>query len=353
MIVDRNSTKRIYVGNVPIGDGAPISIQSMTNTSTKDVVSTIRQIHSLEEAGCDIVRVSLPDIKSLQALPKIKKEINIPIIADIHFDYKMAIGAMETGIDGIRINPGNIGGKRKLSEIAKVAIERKTPIRVGVNLGSMKKTILNRFGNDSACALIESARQDVSILEDMGVDAIKVSLKSSDIIETINAYRGFAKISSWPLHIGVTEAGTLFSGAIRSSIALGILLFEGIGDTIRISLSADPVKEVIAGKVLLESLGLKDEGIRVIACPMCARANADIASIASEVEEATSGIKTHMIVAIMGCVVNGPGEARQADIGIACDKNGAVMFVHGKPIRRVENSEIVKSLIEQVKRESK
>ncbi|MCD6569419.1 MAG: flavodoxin-dependent (E)-4-hydroxy-3-methylbut-2-enyl-diphosphate synthase [Deltaproteobacteria bacterium] len=353
MIINRNNTIRIYVGNVPIGAGAPISIQSMTNTPTQDVVSTVKQIHRLEEAGCDIVRVGVPDIKSLHVLPRIKEEIHIPIIADIHFDYKIAIGAIEAGVDGIRINPGNIGGPKKLSEVARVAIERQIPIRVGVNLGSIKKVILKRFGPDKVGALIESARQSVSMLEDMGVKSIKVSLKSSDVIETINAYRGFAKISAWPLHIGVTEAGTLFSGAIRSSVALGALLLEGIGDTIRVSLSADPVREVIAGKILLESLGLKNEGIRVIACPMCARANADIASIASEVEEVTSGIKTHMIVAIMGCVVNGPGEARQADIGVACDKDGAVMFAHGKPIERINKSEIVESIIKQIEKESK
>jgi (E)-4-hydroxy-3-methylbut-2-enyl-diphosphate synthase len=349
MTIKRNRTTLIYVGNVPVGGGSPISIQSMTNTLTCDVSSTLAQIRKLEDAGCDIVRVSIPDEDSLEAFFKIKKAAKIPVVADIHFDYKLAIGAINAGADAIRINPGNIGSTKKVSEIARAAIEKKIPIRVGVNIGSVKSSLLKKHGKNRVKALIESAKENVAMLEDFGVKSIKVSLKSSDVIETIDAYKGFARISKWPLHIGVTEAGTLFSGAIRSAAGIGVLLFEGIGDTIRISLSADPIKEVFAGRILLESLQLKDEGIHVIACPMCARSHADISSIASEIEDATSGIKKHMVVAIMGCVVNGPGEAKQADIGIACDKKGAVLFAHGKPIKRINQSEIVRTLLEHIK----
>lgn len=348
----RERTKRIYVGDVPIGANAPVSIQSMTNTVTVDVQATTKQIRSLEIAGCDLVRVSIPDQDSLAAFVKIKEQVNIPVIADIHFDHRIAIGAMEAGADGIRINPGNIGSKQKVAQIAQVAIERKIPIRVGVNLGSIKKGLLEQFAPDRVAALVESARQHVTLLEDLGVGAIKVSLKSSDVIETIETYRRFASICAWPLHLGVTEAGTLFSGAIRSAVGIGVLLFEGIGDTLRVSLSDDPVKEVFAGRVLLESLGLRSEGVHVIACPMCARANADISTIALELEDALSHIKEHLIVAVMGCAVNGPGEARQADMGVACDKNGAVLFVHGKAMKRIEVSEIVSTILEQIQKET-
>jgi (E)-4-hydroxy-3-methylbut-2-enyl-diphosphate synthase len=353
MALHREQTQRLFVGKVPVGGGAPISIQSMTNTLTSDIRATVVQVKALEDAGCDIVRISIPDEESLVAFPHIKREASIPVVADIHFDHRLAAGAMEAGADGIRINPGNIGRKEKVAEIARIAIERSIPIRVGVNMGSVKRRLLVKYGKDRVGALVESANRQVQMLEEMGVRAIKVSLKSSDVRETIDAYRRFAQISNWPLHLGVTEAGTIFSGAIRSAAGLGILLQEGIGDTIRMSLSGDPVKEIMASKILLECLGLREEGIRVVACPTCARANADVAAISSAVEEAVAGIRNHMVVAIMGCVVNGPGEARDADLGVACDAKGALLFVKGKPLKRIQYSEILPTILTEIKKESK
>ncbi len=352
MVPHRERTHRILVGSCPVGGGSPVSIQSMTNTLTTDASGTIAQIKDLEMAGCDIVRVSVPDEESVKALRKIRKGIHIPLIADIHFDYLLAIGAMENGADGIRINPGNIGGKEKLKSVAKVAIEHRVPIRVGVNLGSVKRSLLARYSDDHVGALIENARQYVEMLEDMGVQAMKVSLKSSDVLETIDSYRRFAEVKTWPLHLGVTEAGPLLSGLIRSSAGIGVLLEEGIGDTIRISLSADPVQEVFAGKILLECLGLRKEGVRVISCPTCARSCADVAAIASDLEDALKGIRQHLVVAVMGCVVNGPGEARIADLGVACDKKGALLFSHGKPMRRIKTGEIVQTIVNELHKEN-
>ncbi|MGC9325480.1 MAG: flavodoxin-dependent (E)-4-hydroxy-3-methylbut-2-enyl-diphosphate synthase [Desulfomonilia bacterium] len=351
MTVHREHTKRIYVGSFPVGGGAPVSVQSMTNTLTHEVGATVTQILQLQSAGCDIVRLSIPDEDALRAFPEIRKQILIPLIADIHFDYRLAIGAMHAGADGIRINPGNIGGKQKVRAVADVSRDLRVPIRVGVNLGSVKKKVLERFAHDHVGALVETAREYVEMLEDMGVSSLKVSLKSSDVMETINAYRRFSEICVWPLHLGVTESGPLYSGLIRSSVGIGVLLHEGIGDTIRISLSADPVQEVFAGRILLECLDLRKEGVRVIACPTCARANADVASIATEVENALKGVKEHMIVAVMGCSVNGPGEARIADIGVACDHKGALLFSHGKVLRRIRKDEIVQTILDEVHKE--
>ena len=352
MTPHRQQTAAISIGRVPIGGGAAVSVQSMTNTLTSDAEATIAQIQALAAAGCDIVRVSIPDAESLAAFAAIKRAATIPVVADIHFDYQLAIGAIEAGADAIRINPGNIGAKDKVKAVAKAAIARGIPIRVGVNMGSIKRDLLNRFGEDRVGALVESAREQVVLLEDLGVHAIKVSLKSSDVRETVEAYRRYAALSKWPLHLGVTEAGTLFSGSIRSSAGMGVLLYEGIGDTIRVSLSADPVREVMAGNILLECLGLRSQGIRVIACPTCARACADIPTIAAQVEEAVSGIKTHLVVAVMGCIVNGPGEARDADLGVACDKKGAMLFVKGHPLRRIAISEIVPALLQAIEKET-
>ncbi len=351
MTPHREHTRRIYIGTCPVGGGSPVSIQSMTNTATTDVKGTIAQIEKLEKAGCAIVRVSIPDEDSRKAFGKIKRGIRMPLIADIHFDHRLAIGAIAEGADGIRINPGNIGGKERLKAVAKAAIERKVPIRVGVNLGSVKRSLLVKYADDHVGALIENARQYIEMLEDMGLESLKVSLKSSDVIETINAYRRFSQVQSWPLHLGVTEAGPLLSGLIRSSVGIGTLLEEGIGDTIRISLSADPVQEVFAGKILLECLGLRKEGVRVIACPTCARSCADVAAIAFELEDALKNIRKHMVVAVMGCVVNGPGEARIADFGVACDKKGAMLFSHGKPLRRIKTTDIVQTIVNELQKE--
>ena len=352
MTPHREHTRRIYIGTCPVGGGSPVSIQSMTNTATTDVKGTIAQIEKLEKAGCDIVRVSIPDEDSVKAFGKIKRVIRLPLIADIHFDHRLAIGAIAEGADGIRINPGNIGGKERLKAVAKAAIENKVPIRVGVNLGSVKRSLLAKYADDHVGALVENARQYVEMLEDMGVESLKVSLKSSDVIETIDSYRRFSQVQSWPLHLGVTEAGPLLSGLIRSSVGIGTLLEEGIGDTIRISLCADPVQEVFAGKILLECLGLRKEGVRVIACPTCARSCADVAAIAFELEDALKNIRKHMVVAVMGCVVNGPGEARIADLGVACDKKGAVLFSHGKPLRRIKTADIVQTIMNELQKEN-
>lgn len=341
----------IVLGGIPVGGGAPVTIQSMTNTLTSDAAATIAQVHALTTAGCDIVRASIPDEASLAALPAIVQASRIPVVADIHFDYRLAIGAMEAGVHGIRINPGNIGGRAKVKEVARVAVERGVPIRVGVNMGSVKRALLHQYGADRVGALVASAAEQVALLEDLGVTAIKVSLKSSDVRETIAAYRRFAASSRRPLHLGVTEAGTLFSGAIRSAAGMGILLAEGIGDTIRVSLSADPVKEVLAGRILLECLGLGAAGVRVIACPTCARACADVPKIAADVEDAVAGIRQHLVVAVMGCIVNGPGEARDADLGVACDAKGAMLFVHGKPLKRIPTAAIVPTILSEIEKE--
>lgn len=352
MALHRDQTRKIFVGDRAVGGGSPVSIQSMTNTPTSDARRTIDQILDLEKAGCDIIRSSVPDEDSVSALKEIIGNTHIPLIADIHFDYRLAIGSIEQGCHGIRINPGNIGGTPKLREVARAAMERDIPIRVGVNLGSVKRTLLKKFGEDRVGALVENAREYTGMLEDMGLRSLKVSLKSSDVLETIESYRRFSQVSDWPLHLGVTEAGTLFSGLIRSSVGIGTLLEEGIGDTIRISLSVDPVQEVFAGRVLLESLGLRREGIRVIACPTCARTCADVSGIAAEVEDAVKNIRKHLVVAVMGCVVNGPGEARIADLGVACDAKGAVLFSHGKQQRRIQKSEIVKTILNEITKET-
>ncbi|HPI91621.1 MAG TPA: flavodoxin-dependent (E)-4-hydroxy-3-methylbut-2-enyl-diphosphate synthase [Deltaproteobacteria bacterium] len=352
MTPHREQTRRIFVGTCPVGGGSRISIQSMTNTVTTDVEATLDQIHALVKAGCDIVRVSVPDDESVKAFGRIKERCLIPVIADIHFDHRLAIGAIEQGADAIRINPGNIGGKEKLMDVARAAMDRGVPMRVGVNLGSVKRSLLSRYGDDHVGAIVESGRQYVEMLEDMGVDALKVSLKSSDVLETIDAYRRFSKVSAWPLHLGVTEAGPLISGLIRSSVGIGALLEEGIGDTIRVSLSADPVQEVFAGRILLECLGLRAEGVRVIACPTCARACADVASISTELEDALKDVRRHMVVAVMGCVVNGPGEAKIADLGVACDAKGAVLFAHGKKVRRIAKDEIITTIVNEIHKET-
>ncbi len=352
MSLHRETTRKIWIGKVAVGGGAPVSVQSMTNTRTVDVEATVRQVLSFEVAGCDIVRISVPDDDSVAGFAAIKKQVNIPVIADIHFSHRLAIAAIEAGADGIRINPGNIGSRERVAEVARAALDHQVPIRVGVNLGSVKPSLLEKHGHDHVGAIVENALEHVAMLEDMGVEAIKVALQSSAVLETVEAYRRFAAVSDRPLHVGVTEAGTLFSGLIRSSAGIGALLMEGIGDTIRISLSDDPVKEVRAGRILLESLGLSDQGVRVIACPTCARANADVPAIAAEVEDALSGVRAHLTVAVMGCAVNGPGEAREADMGAACDKNGAVFFRHGKPVKRIATGEIVATILAEIERET-
>jgi len=338
------------VGKLAVGGGAPVSIQTMTNTLTSDAAATIKQIEGFAAAGCDIVRLSVPDEASLQALPEIRRAISLPLIADIHFNHKLAIGAIEAGFDGVRINPGNIGGAENVREVARAAIAHGTAIRVGSNLGSVKRELLET--HDNVSAIVASALDNVKLLEDLGVANIKVALKSSDVLETIQAYRRFAAVSDWPLHVGVTEAGTLFSGLVRSSVGIGALLLEGLGDTIRISLSDDPLKEVLAARTLLEALDLRHDLIHVVACPTCARSCGDVAGIAREVEAAVANIKANLTVAVMGCIVNGPGEARHADLGVACEKNGAMLFKHGEPARRITTTEIVSTILTEIEKET-
>jgi len=335
-LISRRPTRSLQVGNVKIGGNAPISVQSMTKTRTGDTRATINQIRKLEQTGCDLIRVAIPDMDSARALPAIRREILIPLIADIHFDHRLALAAIAGGADGLRINPGNIGSAIKIREIVRAASERNLPIRIGVNAGSLEKDILARHGAPTAQALVESALRSVRLLEDLGQRAIKISVKASDVLRTVEAYRLLSKATDYPLHLGVTEAGTLLCGTIRSSVALGILLSGGIGDTIRVSLADDPASEVRAGREILRSLGLHPGGPRVIVCPTCGRAQMDVRKLARVVEAKLEKLeaknrqfKIWPAVAIMGCVVNGPGEAREADIALVCGKNRVFLYIAG------------------------
>jgi (E)-4-hydroxy-3-methylbut-2-enyl-diphosphate synthase len=345
----RDRTKRIMVGNVPIGGGAPIVVQSMTSTFTKDVKTTVKQIKRLERAGCEIVRVAVPDIDSARAIAEIKKQVKIPVIADIHFNYKLGIESIKNGADGLRINPGNIGSKDRVKAIVEEAKARRIPIRIGINAGSLEEDILQKYScMPTAEALAESAIRNVRMLEDMGFNDIKISVKSSDVFTTVNAYRLVARSLNYPLHLGVTEAGTLVQGIVKSSVGMGILLAEGIGDTIRISLTADPVEEVKSGYMLLSALNLRQRGITLISCPTCGRAEVDVLKIAREFEKRAGNVQIPLKVAIMGCVVNGPGEAKEADIGIAGGKKSGILFRKGQIIRKVKEKEMVDILINEI-----
>lgn len=346
MLNNRRLTKKINIGDKSIGADSKVLIQSMTNTKTKDISSTISQIKELEKEGCEIVRSSVPDEESAKALKGIKKEISIPLIADIHFDYKLAILAMENGADAIRINPGNIGGEEKLYKILDVAKTRDIPIRIGVNGGSLEKKILEKYGNTPE-AMVESALNHIKIFENFNFDNIVVSLKSSDLEKTIKAYKLFSENSNYPLHLGITEAGTYKSGAIKSAIGIGYLLMDGIGDTIRVSLSDSPVKEIEIAKQILRNTGYI-QGPEIISCPTCARTDIDIISLANQVETNLKNINKNIKVAVMGCAVNGPGEARDADIGIAGGKDNALLFVKGEIIGKYSQNEIVSKLMEKI-----
>ena len=313
----RDNTKVIKIGNKIIGGGNPIAIQSMTNTHTEDVDATVEQILALEAAGCDIVRCTVPTIEAAKAVADIKKHIHIPLVADIHFDYKMAIAAMENGADKIRINPGNIGGKDKIKAVVDEAKSRNIPIRVGVNSGSLEKELVEKYNGVTAQGLVESALDKVRIIEDLGYDNLVISIKSSDVMMCVKAHELIARETTYPLHVGITESGTSFSGGIKSSIGLGLILNQGIGDTIRVSLTDNPVKEIEAAKIILRTLGLKKGGIEVVSCPTCGRTKIDLIGLASKVEQMVAGYDLDLKLAVMGCVVNGPGEAKEADIGIA------------------------------------
>ncbi len=344
-MVKREDTKEVLVGNVKIGGGNPIVIQSMTNTSTKDVEATVKQILALEAEGCEIVRVAVPDIEAAEAIKEIKQRINIPLVADIHFDYKLAILAMEMGVDKIRINPGNIGKIENIKKVVDVAKERNIPIRVGVNSGSLESELIEKYGGVTPVGLVESALNNAKIIEDLGYDNLILSLKASNVPFALEAYEMVAEKTKYPLHVGITEAGTLYKGNIKSAVGLGAILSRGIGDTIRVSLTGDPVEEIKSAKEVLQSLGLRTFGIEYISCPTCGRTEVDLISIANEVEEKTKNLKKDIKIAVMGCVVNGPGEAKEADYGIAGGKGVGIIFKKGVLVKKVDESELVSELI--------
>ncbi|MEE9185433.1 MAG: flavodoxin-dependent (E)-4-hydroxy-3-methylbut-2-enyl-diphosphate synthase [Candidatus Binatia bacterium] len=350
-MVSRRKSREIQVGSVRIGGEAPITVQSMTKTDTRDVDSTVLQIWALEAAGCDIVRVAVPVREAAERLGELKKKIRIPLIADIHFNYKLALMALEQGVDGLRLNPGNIGPLWCIKEVAKLASERRIPIRIGVNGGSLEKDLLRKFDGPTADTMVESALRHIRILEDLGYCEIKISLKSSDPSMMINAYRMLADRVDYPFHLGVTEAGTPTMGTVKSAVGIGTLLAEGIGDTIRVSLSADPVEEVRVGMEILKSLGLRKEGLNFVACPSCGRADIDLVGLAKEVEQRMLPFSNKDIhVAVMGCEVNGPGEARGAEIGVAGGKGIGLIFKKGEVIRKVPETQIVEALMEEVEK---
>lgn len=330
----RDKTKVVHIGNRVIGGGNPILIQSMTNTKTYDVAATVAQIQRLTEAGCDIVRCTVPDLEAAKAIAQIKKEIAIPLVADIHFDYKMAIAAIEYGADKIRINPGNIGSKEKVAEVVRVARERMIPIRVGVNSGSLEKELIEKYNGVTAQGIVESALDKVHIIEDLGYDNLVISIKSSDVMMCVKAHELLADKTQYPLHVGITEAGTVISGNIKSAVGLGIILNQGIGDTIRVSLTGDPVEEMKSAKLILRTLGLRTSGIEVVSCPTCGRTNIDLIGLANQVETMVQGYDLDIKVAVMGCAVNGPGEAKEADIGIAGGIGEGLLIKKGEIVKK-------------------
>lgn len=346
----RRKTRKIRVGSVFIGGDAPISIQSMTNTITNDIESTVSQIQALTNVGCDIVRVAVPDIEAAEAISKIKEKITIPLVADIHFDYRLALKAMENGADKIRINPGNIGSFERVKEVVHMAREREIPIRIGVNSGSLEKNLLNKYGRICAEALVESALGHVKLLEGLEFYNTVISIKSSDVKISFEAYQMLSQKTDYPLHIGVTEAGTPYSGTIKSAVGIGAMLLSGIGDTIRVSLTGDPVLEIKAAKEILKACGLYKKGVVFVSCPTCGRTQINLIDIAQKVEKALENIEKPIKVAVMGCVVNGPGEAKEADIGIAGGKDSAVIFRKGEILRKVPESEVVQALLEEIKK---
>lgn len=348
MSYERRLSREVSVGSLKIGGNNPISIQSMTNTDTRDAKATIEQIKRLEEVGCDVVRVAVPDMEAAKNIGEIKKNVNIPVIADIHFDHRLALEAIDQGVDGVRINPGNIGSIEKVKMVVNKCEEKNLKIRIGVNGGSLEKELLEKYGSATAEALVESALGHVKILEDLDFCNIVISLKSSDIYKTIEAYELISKKVDYPLHIGITESGSVKKGTIKSSIGVGALLLKGIGDTIRISLTGDPTEEVIVGKEILRSLDLLNDKIKVISCPTCGRCNIDLISVVNEVEEKINKVDKDMTVAIMGCAVNGPGEAKEADIGIAGGKGEGLLFKKGEIIRKIKGDNLVEELLNEI-----
>ena len=346
----RDHTKVIQIGNVKIGGGNPVRIQSMTNTKTEDVNATVAQILALENAGCEIIRCAVPTLEAAQALKEIKKQIHIPLGADIHFDYTLAIAAMENGADKIRINPGNIGSQERIAAVVNCAKERNIPIRVGVNSGSLEKELVEKYYGVTADGLVESALDKVRIIEDLGYDNLVISIKSSDVMMCAEAHEKIVKLTNYPLHVGITEAGTLYAGNIKSAVGLGIILSQGIGDTIRVSLTGDPLEEIKSAKRILKTLNLRTAGIEVVSCPTCGRTQIDLIGLANKVETMVQEFEhLNIKVAVMGCVVNGPGEAKEADIGIAGGKGVGILIKHGEIIRKMPEEELLDSLYQELK----
>ncbi len=348
MSIVRHTTKQLSLGAIKIGGGAPVAVQSMCNSDTRDVEATLAQIQQLEQAGCEIVRLAVPDEEAAKALGRIRKGSPIPLVADIHFDHRLALEAVKQGVDGLRINPGNIGGKDKVAEVVRACKDKGVPIRIGVNAGSLEKHLLEKYRHPTPEAIVESAFGHIRILEDLHYTNIKVSLKASDVLTTVEAYRLFSKKADYPLHIGISEAGTLFSGTIKSSVGLGMLLAEGIGDTVRVSLTADPVQEVRVAYEILKSLKIRQRGVDIISCPTCGRTEIDIIGLAEEVERRLMHVTEPLTVAVMGCVVNGPGEAREADVGIAGGKGIGLLFKHGEIVKKFPEAELADVLVSEV-----
>ena len=344
----RDNTKVVKIGNKLIGGGNPIMIQSMTNTRTDDVAATVSQILALEKAGCDIIRCTVPDINAAKAIKEIKKQIHIPLVADIHFDYRMAIEAINNGADKIRINPGNIGGTDKIKAVVDAARAKNIPIRVGVNSGSLEKELIEKYGGVTAEGLVESALDKVHIIEEMGYDNLVISIKSSDVLMCARAHELIAEKTQYPLHVGITEAGTLYSGNIKSAIGLGIILYQGIGDTIRVSLTGAPLEEVKSAKRILKTLGLRKGGVEVVSCPTCGRTKIDLIGLANQVETMVQDIPLDIKVAVMGCVVNGPGEAKEADLGIAGGDGVGLLIRHGEVVKKVPETDLLDTLRQEL-----
>lgn len=348
LTVPRRPTRPIRLGTVAIGGGAPVVVQSMTNTDTRDWRATVAQIRRLEAAGCELVRVAIPDGEAVAALPLIRKHIGIPLIADIHFDHRLALGSLEAGVDGLRINPGNIGGADRVKKVARLALERRVPIRIGVNSGSLERDLLEHYGRPTPEALVESALRHVRLLEDHGFGLIKISLKSSDVLTTVAAYRLLASRTDYPLHLGVTEAGTAVQGAVKSALGIGILLAEGIGDTLRVSITGDPVDEMPIAWGILRALRLRERGVELVSCPTCGRTEMDLIGLAEKAERLFRTVRTPIKVAVMGCVVNGPGEACEADVGIAGGRGTGILFKKGRMIEKLPEKELLSRLVREV-----
>ena len=344
----RDKTKKVWIGDVCIGGGSPVAIQSMTNTRTEDVEATVAQILELERAGCQIIRCAVPTMEAAQALAKIKKKIHIPLVADIHFDYRLAIAAIENGADKIRINPGNIGARERVQAVVDKAKEHQVPVRVGVNSGSLEKPLVEKYKGVTAEGLVESAMDKVHMIEEMGYDNLVVSIKSSDVMMCVKAHELIADRCQYPLHVGITESGTLLAGNIKSSIGLGLILNQGIGDTIRVSLTGAPVEEIKSAKLILKTLGLRKGGIEVVSCPTCGRTKIDLIGLANQVEQLVADIPLDIKVAVMGCVVNGPGEAKEADIGIAGGIGEGLLIKKGQVVKKVKEDQLLETLRQEL-----